>query len=148
MITNIRSPFEKLAGCNHFARITDKIRLHLAGTLPPDYQMPLFHERGVDGFFMCHFGLTKEELLAAVQVSNGDDTKMAAWFESRIDSNEQAKAAWNEFSENLGKPGQPMHETLAWAKKKWGFKSDDPNIDSVFKTIEWDEGRMRAKGLE
>ena len=142
MIATIRSPFAKLADCYHLGRITDKIRLHLAGTLPPDYQAPLFHERGVDGFFMRHFGLSKEELLAAVQESKGDDAKMAAWFESRIGSDEQVKTSWNELSVNLGKPGQPMHETLTWAKKKWGFKCDDATIDSVFKTIVWDEERI------
>ena len=139
---NVRSPFEKLAGCLHFARFTDKIRLHLAGQLPEDYQRPLFHPRGVDGFFMAHFGLSKEELLAAVQTSNHDDAEMAAWFESRIGHDEQKKKDWNELAANLGKPGQPMHETLAWAKKKWNFPADAPDLDSVFKSIEWDEGRM------
>ena len=139
---NIRSPFEKLAGCHHLARFTDKIRLHLEGKLPEDYQMPLFHERGVDGFFMRHFGLTKEELLAAVKEFSHDDAKVAAWFETRIGNDEQKKKSWNELSVNLGKPGQPMHETLAWAKKKYGFPSDGPDLDSVFKSIEWDEGRI------
>lgn len=139
---NIRSPFEKLADCCHLARFTDKIRLHLAGNLPEDYQMPLFHRRGVDGFFMNHFGLTKEELLAAVKESNYDDAKVATWFETRIGHDGQKKKNWNEFSVSLGKPNQPMHETLAWAKKKYGFQGDDPNLDSVFKTIEWDEGRI------
>jgi uncharacterized protein DUF5069 len=141
-MANIRSPFEKLAGCCHLARFTDKIRLHLAGNLPKDYQGPLFHERGVDGFFIRHFDLTKEELLAAVQASNYDDAKVATWFEARISNDEQRKQSWNELSVNLGKPGQPMHETLAWAKKKYNFQCDDPGIDSVFKTIEWDEGRI------
>ena len=139
---NLRSPFEQLAGCNHLARLTDKIRLHLAGQLPEDYQKPLFHARGVDGFFMNHFGLSKEELLAAAQASNHDDAVMAAWFESRIGKDEEKKKSWNELSVNLGKPGQPMHETLAWAKKKWNFPADGPGLGSVFKSIEWDEGRL------
>jgi len=139
---NLRSPFETLAGCHHLARLTDKIRLHLAEQLPEDYQKPLFHPRGVDGFFMNHFGLSKEELLAAVRTSNHDDAAMAVWFESRIGNNEEKKKSWNELAVNLGKPGQPMHETLEWAKKKWNFPGDDPNLDSVFKTIEWDEGRL------
>src|SRR5712691_5145313 len=141
-MTNIRSPFEKLAGCYHLARLTDKIRLHLAGNLPEDSQMPLFHERGVDGFFMRHFGLSKEELLQAVTESNHNDNKVAAWFEARIGNDEQKKKSWNELSVNLGKPGQPMHETLEWAKKKYNYPSDDPSLDRVFKAIEWDERRI------
>jgi len=137
----IRSPFEKLAGCYHLARITDKIRLHLAESLPADYQLPLFHPRGVDGFFMAHFGLTREELLATIKNSKSD-AEVAAWFEPRIGHDDQKKNAWNEFSVNLGKPGHPMHETLAWARKKYNSQCEDPTIDSVFKSIEWDEGRI------
>ncbi len=137
----VRSPFDKLAGCYHLARFTDKIRLHLAGALPEDYQLPLFHRRGVDGFFLNHFGLSKEELLAAVTASQ-NDADVAAWFDSRIGPDDQKKSSWNEFSVNLGKPGQPMHETLAWAKKKYNSQCDDPSIDSVFLSIEWDEGRI------
>ena len=141
IMLNIRSPFEKLAGCYHLARFTDKIRLHLAGALPEDYQLPLFHERGVDGFFMVHFGLSKEELLAAVK-SSKNDTEVATWFESRIGHDDEKKESWDEFSVNLGKPGHPMHETLAWARKKYNSQCDDPSVDSVFKSIEWDEGRI------
>lgn len=138
---NIRSPFEKLAGCYHLARITDKIRLHLAGELPTDYQLPLFHQRGVDGFFMNHFGLGKEELLAMVKASE-NDADVSTWFESRIGNDDQKKNSWNEFSVNLGRPGHPMHETLAWAKKKYNSQCTDPTVDSVFLSIDWDEGRL------
>ncbi len=138
---NIRSPFEKLAGCYHLARLTDKIRLHFAGELPADYQLPLFHQRGVDGFFMNHFGLSKEELLATVSASN-NDAEVAAWFATRIGNDDKRKNDWNELSVNLGKPGHPMHETLEWAKKKYNSQCNDPSIDSVFLTIEWDEGRL------
>ncbi len=141
MMLPIRSPFEKLAGCYHLARFTDKIRLQLADELPADYQLPLFHPRGVDGFFMSHFGLSKAELLAAVQAST-NDAELAAWFEPRIGNDPQKKADWNAFSVNLGKPDHPMHETLAWARKKYNSQCNDPSIDSVFKSIEWDEGRI------
>ena len=142
MTIQLRSPFETLAGCHHLARLTDKIRLHLAGQLPEDYERALFHARGVDGFFMNHFGLGKEELLAAVTSAQHDDAAMAAWFDSRVQRDEKLKQDWNELSVKLGKPGEPMHETLAWAKKKWGFPLDVPDLDSVFMCIEWDEGRL------
>ena len=86
----IRSPFEKLTGCYHLARFTNKIRLHLAGELPADYQLPLFHPRGVDGFFMSHFGLSQEELVAAVK-SSTNDAELVAWFEPRIGNDPQKK---------------------------------------------------------
>lgn len=139
---SIRSPFEKLADCCHLARITDKIRLHLSGALPEDYQMPLFHPRGLDGFFMDHFGLAKEELLEMVSASDRDDAKVAAWFDRRIGHDLQKKKSWNELSVNLGKPGQPMNQTLEWARKKYNSKCNDASIDSTFKLIDWDEGRI------
>ena len=138
---NIRSPLEKLAGCYHLARFTDKIRLHLAGDLPADYQLPLFHQHGVDGFFMNHFGLGKDELLAMVKASN-NDAEVCAWFESRIGHDDRKKEDWNAFSVNLGKPGHPMNKALAWARKTYNSQCTDPSIDSVFLSIEWDEGRL------
>lgn len=51
---NIRSPYEKLAGCYHLARFTDKIRLHLANELPEDYQFAFCHKKGVDGTNIKH----------------------------------------------------------------------------------------------
>ena len=138
---NLRSPFEKLAGVYHLAQITDKIRLYLEGTSPEDYQLPLFHQRGVDGFYMAHFGLSKKDLLPAVKAAS-TDAEVAAWFEPRIGNDNQKKESWIEFTVNLGKPGHPMHETLAWARKKYNSQCDDPSIDSVFSSIEWDEGRI------
>ena len=103
--------------------------------------MPLFHERGLDGFFMKHFGLTKEELLEMVIASDHDDARVASWFNALIGDDEEKKRVWNESSVNLGKPGHPMHQTLEWARKKYNSQCTDPSIDSTFKLIDWDERR-------
>jgi len=36
-IPELRSPYEKVGGIVYFGRMIDKIRLHEAGQLPPEY---------------------------------------------------------------------------------------------------------------
>ena len=139
---NIRSPFEKLAGCYYLARLADKIRLELAGQLSEDYRPYLFHRHGADTQFTNYFGLAKEELIEAVKTANDDDARMAAWFEQRTGLDEAKRNAWNELAVNLGKPGFPMAKTLTWAKENLLPHCPDPTIDTVFKAIEWDEWRI------
>ena len=139
---NIRSPLEKMAGCYYLGRLTDKIRLELAGQLSEDYRPYLFHRHGADTQFMNYFGLTKEELIEAVRSSDNDDAKMAAWFEQRPGLDEEKRKSWNEVAVNLGKQGYPMFKTLIWAKQNLLPHCPDPSIDTVFKAIEWDEGRI------
>jgi hypothetical protein len=137
---NIRSPFEKLAGCYYLARFTDKIRLDLSGQLSNDYKPYLFHKHGADTQFTTFFGLTREDMLLGVQ-SSIDDTTMAKWFEARTRLTDEKREAWNALAVLLGKEGHPMFKTLIWAKQNLMPQCTDPAIDTVFKAIEWDEGR-------
>src|SRR5438105_6021107 len=142
MMANIRSPFEKLAECYYLARFLDKIRLELIGQLSEDYRAYLFHPHGVDTKFLNCFGLTKEEMIEATKASGMDDSKMAAWFEERTGLSKEKRSNWNELAVNLGKQGYPMVKTLIWAKQNLMPRCTDPTIDTVFKAIEWDEGRL------
>ena len=142
---NIRSPFEKLAGCYYLARLTDKIRLELLGQLSQDYRPYLFHRHGADTQFMNYFGLNKEEIVESVKASNNDDARMAAWFEQRTGLDEGKRNSWNGVAVNLGRQGYPMAKTLIWAKLNLLPHCSDPNIDTVFKAIEWDEGRIPGR---
>jgi hypothetical protein len=141
-ISDIRSPLEKLAGCYYLARFTHKIRLDLLGQLSEDYRPYLFHRHGADTQFLNYFGLTKEEMVEAVKTSSDDDTKMAAWFEQRIGLDEPKRNGWNDLAVKLGKQGHPMAKSLAWAKQNLLPHCTDPDVDTVFKAIEWDEGRI------
>jgi len=139
----IRSPFQKMAGCYYLARLTDKIRLELLGQLSDDYRPYLFHKHGADTQFLVFFGLTREEIIDAVKCSNNDDLIMTSWFEQRI--NQQKRDDWNEFSVNLGKQGHPMARSLIWAKENFLPRCTDPAVDTVFKAIEWDEGKIKSE---
>jgi len=144
---NIRSPLEKLADCYYLARLIDKIRLELVGQLSEDYRPYLFHRHGADTQFMNYFGLAKEELIEAVKATNNDDARMTAWFVQRTAVDEQKRNNWNELAVNLGKQGYPMAKTLIWAKENLLPHCTDPNIDTVFKAIERDEGRISRTAI-
>ena len=141
-MTTIRSPYETLAGCYYLARLTHKIRLEQAGELSEDYRPYLFHKHGADAQLLRYFNLTKEELIEAVRTSNNDDNLVASWFEQRTGLDEEKRNHWNALAMNLGKPGYPMAKTLVWAKENLLPRCSDPTIDTVFKAIEWDEGRI------
>jgi hypothetical protein len=139
----IRSPLEKMAGCYYLARLTDKIRLEFLGQLSDDYRPYLFHKHGADSQFLKFFGMTQEEMIEAVRLSNDDDSQMAKWFVQRTNLDDARRTSWNEFSVNLGKEGHPMAKTLIWAKQNLLPHCSDPTIDTVFKAIDWDEGRKQ-----
>ena len=52
-----RSPRETMSGWVYLPRFVDKIRLHLAGKLHPDYQ-PNFCTRGFDAAWLKAAGLS------------------------------------------------------------------------------------------
>ena len=144
LMANIRSPFDKLAGCYYLARLADKIRLELLGQLSEDYRPYLFHPHGADTRFIKFFALEKEELIEAVKASNQNDSVLGNWFGQRTALDEEKRNRWNELAVNLGKSGYPMFKTLIWAKENLLPKCSDPSIDTVFKAIEWDEGRRSS----
>jgi hypothetical protein len=137
----LRRPADQLAGCMWLPRFIDKTRHHLAGTLDPDFVRPFCHPLATDGAFFGHFGLTKEEILAAVRDSAGDDAVVAAWFTHRPQSTPERIAAWNELAPNLGKEGFPVRRGFLWALHHYyGHATPDPRVVSVFTAIAYDEG--------
>jgi len=65
-----RSPRETMDGWPHLPRYIDKIRLHLAGKLHPDYQPNL--GKGFDGQWLKAAGVTHETMLDLVKRSLTD----------------------------------------------------------------------------
>jgi len=53
-VESLRSPYQKVAGLYHLARMLDKIRLHQAGKLPQDYHPNFDLSAGLDGH-LCGF---------------------------------------------------------------------------------------------
>lgn len=137
----LRRPQATLGGCVWLPRFIDKCRLHLAGKLPADFQLPFCNPLAVDGIFLAHFGLAKEEIVAAVARA-ADDAAVLAWLVARGSFTEEKIAAWNALAPQIGKPGQPGARGLAWARQAYFQNAVDPRADSSFTIIAWDEGYL------
>lgn len=122
-------------------RFIDKCRLHLASELPADFQLPFCNPLAVDGIFLAHFEIAKEEIIAAVARA-ADDAAVLAWLTERGGFTAEKIAAWNALAPQIGKPGQPGARGLAWARKAYFQGVVDPRADSSFTTIAWDEGYL------
>ncbi|PYK02319.1 MAG: hypothetical protein DME23_01940, partial [Verrucomicrobia bacterium] len=71
-----RSPRETMCGWMHLPRYIDKIRLHLAGKLHPDYQPNL--GKGFDERWLKAAGLTQEQFIEVVK-GTITDGQVADW---------------------------------------------------------------------
>lgn len=130
------SPREQLAGCVWLPRILAKARLLQQGALPPEYEMNFCHPKGVDGLFLSHFGLSREEVCTAATLSN---EKVTQWFLSRAASSSKRIEEWNRTAMNLGRPGYPLAERLSVALATTYRHIDSHGLTTVFEVLEADE---------
>lgn len=137
----LRRPTDRLAGCVWFARLVDKARHHLAGSLAHDFVRPFCHPLATDGVFLDHFGIKKIEFLGVVADSNGSDEFVAEWFRRRAQLTPEKVDGWNEMAPNIGKEGFPVRRGFLWVLKEYyGGGAPDPRVDSAFTAIAYDEG--------
>lgn len=85
-----RSPRETMDGWPHLPRYVDKIRLHLAGKLHPDYQPNL--GKGFDGGWLKTAGVTHEQMLEVVR-SSITDGEVCDWVKRSVKQPAEEKAA-------------------------------------------------------
>lgn len=76
-----RSPRETMCGWMHLPRYIDKIRLHLAGKLHPDYQ-PNFGT-GFDGMWLKAAGITHNDFVDFVRTTICDG-QVADWVSRNV----------------------------------------------------------------
>jgi hypothetical protein len=138
---NLPKPRSELAGCMWLPRILAKARLFLRGELPREYVVPFCHTAGVDGQFLAHFGLTKDDVLAAAALP---DSAVEAWWLARPGVTRASVAAWNELAVNLGRPGFPMSARLPIALQTIYKNVADRNLSTVFEVLEADEADTSA----
>jgi Domain of unknown function (DUF5069) len=127
-------PRETLAGCVWLPRILAKARLLQAGGLPPDYVANFCHPQRIDGLFLAHFGLSREDITSAAAWTN---ERVAAWF---LDRNPAGRIEqWNETALNLGCPGYPLAERLPMVLATTYKNVAGRGLTTVFEVIEADE---------
>jgi hypothetical protein len=127
-------PTQKLAGCVWLPRILAKARQSQGGLLHQDYAANFCNPKGVDGIFMAHFGLSREEILSAAALT---DNKAAEWFLPR--TTPERIAQWNHTGLNLGRPGYPMAERFPVALATTYNNVDSRGLTTVFEVLEADE---------
>jgi hypothetical protein len=137
-----RSPHEKTRGICYFGRMLDKIRLHLKGQLPADYQPNL--GKGFDSRCVNFLGVSYEALCDRM-AEDGTDEQILDWCHAtagKTPSPEQIDI-WNEYMRKRGwnDDGTPM---LLKRLAEGGF-SQRTDIQTFFDYIDLDEGRDKAR---
>lgn len=91
-----RSARETMAGWHYLPRYIDKIRLHLAGKLHPDYQDNL--GKAFDGCWLKAAGLDHETFVEIVKNSITDG-EVCDWVRANVKKSDAEKAAhWQDIS--------------------------------------------------
>ena len=123
----------------HLPRFIDKIRLHFAGKLHPDYQGNFC--KGFDGLWLETAGVKAEEFIEVVRKSLTDG-EVCDWVREHADKPESVKAAHRERMLNYPKKGDAeMEARLKMRKEQAGILHRD-DIKTFVDFIDADEKRM------
>jgi hypothetical protein len=128
-----------MAGWMHLPRYIDKVRLHLAGQLHPDYHANL--GKGFDGAWLKAAGLTHEQFVDVVKATITDG-QVCDWVRTNVKRSEAEKRAHAEGMLAYPKPDDAaMQERLKQRKEAAGLAHrDDLKIFVDF--IDADEKRL------
>ena len=133
-----RSPREVMAGWTYLPRFVDKIRLHLAGKLHPDYQENF--TKGFDGVWLKAAGLSADQFIAVVKNSITDG-EVCDWVRQNVNKTEAEKAALRYYILNRGKDTDELRQRLKLRKEQAGISHRD-DIQSFVDFIDADEKRI------
>lgn len=127
-----------MCGWMHLPRYIDKIRLHLAGQLPADYQ-PNFG-KGFDGAWLKAAGLAHEQFIEVVK-GTITDGQVADWVLKNVRRTDADKRAHAEGMLNYPKPDDAaMQDRLRQRKEAAGLAHRE-DIRNFVDFIDADEQR-------
>ncbi|HEY3168606.1 MAG TPA: DUF5069 domain-containing protein [Candidatus Binatia bacterium] len=134
-----RSPREMMDGWVYLPRFIDKIRLHLAGKLPPDYEENF--TKGFDGSWLRAAGVSAEQMIDVVK-NTITDGQVADWVRQNVKKSAGEKAAFNNFVLNRGtEPDPELQARLKMRKEQSGLAHRD-DIKTFVDYIDADEKRI------
>ncbi|MBL9169301.1 MAG: DUF5069 domain-containing protein [Verrucomicrobiales bacterium] len=134
-----RSPRETMSGWIYLPRFVDKIRLHLAGRLHPDYQGNL-GKKGFDLAWLNAAGLEAEAFIAVVKATITDG-EVADWVAKNVKRTDAEKSAFREQALNHGRQNdESLRALLKLRKEQAGLGARD-DIQTFFEFIDADEKR-------
>jgi hypothetical protein len=133
-----RSPRETMDGWMHLPRYIDKIRLHLAGKLHPDYQDNF--GKGFDGVWLKAAGVTHEQMIEGVRKSITDG-EVCDWVRKNVKKSAAEKAAHAQSMLDYPKADDDaMQARLKMRKEQAGIAHRD-DIKGFVDFIDVDEKR-------
>lgn len=134
-----RSPRETMCGWMHLPRFVDKIRLHLAGKLHPDYQANFC--KGFDGVWLERAGVDAQTFIEVVRNSITDG-QVCDWVRTHVKKSEADIAAHRDRMLNYPKKDDPeMQARLKMRKENAGLARRD-DILTFVDFIDADEKRL------
>ena len=140
-VPGLRSPYLKVGRLVYFGRMLDKIRVHAAGNLPPEYVANLGDEKpGMFDTRCCAFLRIKfSELSARVLAGGLGDEQLLAWCHERGGTRTDEECyAWNCFLMKRGWRDDAAPR-LRLRITESGLESKP--IMTFFDYIDFDEGR-------
>lgn len=134
-----RSPHEVMAGWVFLPRYVDKIRLHLAGRLAPEYAAQL--GRNSDGLWLRAAGVTHEEMVEVVR-GTITDGEVCDWVRVNIKRTPEEKEAFRRELMEFPDPENPRAVALFEDRKAaYGLAHRD-DVRKRPDLLDADEGRM------
>ena len=134
-----RSPRETMAGWVHLPRYLDKIRLHFAGKLHPDYQDNF--GKGFDAAWLKAAGLAHENFIAVVK-NTVTDGEVADWVMKNVKKSDAEKATFRDGTLNYGPKSDPQLEARRKMRKEQAGLTHRDDITCFVDFIDADEKRI------
>ena len=123
----------------HLPRFIDKIRLHLAGKLHPDYQSNFC--KGFDGLWLETTGVDPKEFIEVVR-SSVTDGEVCDWVRQHVHKPDAVKTAHRDRMLNYPrKDDAEMQARLKMRKERAGIPHRD-DIQTFVDFIDADEKRI------
>jgi len=136
-----RSAYDLTGGLVYFSRMLDKIRLHAAGALRPDFHSNL--GLGFDGR-CCRFLGVEYAALCPRVLAGGSDEEILAWcFIQGTQPNDEQILVWNKFMLKRGWRDEDDGSTQELESYKTSSNlAHRSDIVTFFDYYETDEGRQ------
>ena len=135
----LRSPREVMGGWAHLPRYIDKIRLHLAGQLPPEYQELLGEQS--DRRWLEAAGLTHAQMVDVVR-GTLTDGQVCEWVRVHVVRTDEEKARAADAILRYPLPGdQAGRERFDSRKQAYGL-AGRADVQTRADLIDADEGRL------
>jgi gluconokinase len=133
-----RSPYDAIDGLVYFPRMLEKIRLHVAGELPPAY-LPMLGD-GFDGRCVRFLRIKYDDLRERVQ-AGGTDEEILDWCcrNGHRPTPEEVET-WSGFMRKRGWRDESS-ERIVFRLKEAGLENRSAEAVTMFDFIDIDEGR-------